>query len=379
MPSKRDYYEILGVSRDAGEGEIKKAYRKLAMKYHPDRNPGDKEAETKFKEAAEAYEVLRDPDKRARYDRFGHEGLAGGAGPEFRDFEDIFSHFSDIFGGGGGGIFDGIFGGMGGRRASAMRAGASLKVRVKVSFEEAAFGCAKSIDLRRNERCEECGGSGAAQGSSPRPCPQCGGQGQVYRSQGFFSVAMACPQCGGQGHIIENPCGHCRGSGRETKNVRVKITIPPGVEDGTRMRVPDEGEPGEQGGRRGDLYAYIMVEPHDFFEREGDNVYCEVPITFSQAALGTEIEVPTLRGKARVNVPGGTQSGQIFRLRGQGIQNVHGRGIGDQIVRVVVETPRKLTERQEELLRELAGIEERNVSPRRKGFLESLREYFTEE
>ncbi|MFW5857901.1 MAG: DnaJ C-terminal domain-containing protein, partial [Planctomycetota bacterium] len=254
-----------------------------------------------------------------------------------------------------------------------------LKCRVTINFEEAAFGCAKTIDLRRAELCDTCGGSGAAEGSKPSTCPTCRGQGQVYRSQGFFSVATTCPRCRGAGEIIDNPCSACQGAGRQTRNVRIKVNIPPGVEDGTRMRVPNEGEPGAHGGPRGDLFCYILVQPHDFFERRNDDIHCEAPITFSQAALGTDLAVPTLRGRATLKIPGGTQSGQIFRLRGQGIQNVHGQGTGDQIVRVVVETPRKLTPRQEELLRELAQIEEKNVSPHRKGFLDRLREYFSEE
>lgn len=243
--AKRDYYEVLGVNREASDDEIKKAYRKLAMKYHPDRNPGDKEAEDRFKEAAEAYEVLRDPEKRQRYERFGHEGM-GGAGPEFSNFEDIFSHFSDIFGGGGS-IFDGIFSGMGGGGGfggRGARSGASLKCRVNITFEEAAFGCTKKIELRRNEICSSCSGTGAAKGSKPTGCPTCGGRGQVYRNQGFFSVATTCPNCQGAGTIIEKPCTSCRGSGREAKTVRVSINIPAGVEDGTRLRKPDEGEPG---------------------------------------------------------------------------------------------------------------------------------------
>lgn len=380
--AKRDYYEILGVSRDASDDEIKKAYRKMAMKYHPDRNPDNKEAEEKFKEAAEAYEVLRDKDKRQRYDQFGHEGLGGADMGGFSNFEDIFSHFGDIFGGGGGGgsIFDGIFGGMGGGRGGrTVRSGPSLKCRVNVTFEEAAFGCTKTIELRRAELCAECSGTGAQKGSKPKTCPTCQGKGQVYRSQGFFSVATTCPSCGGSGEVIENPCKKCKGSGREAKTVRIKVNIPAGVEDGTRMRIPDEGEPGEHGGPRGDLYCYIMVAEHDFFKRHNDDVYCEVPITFSQAALGTDLEVPTLNGKARLKIPAGTQSDQVFRLRGQGVKNVHGRGIGDQIVRVIIETPKKLTARMEELFRELATLENANVSPQRKGFLDKVKEYFTEE
>ncbi|MBN2711858.1 MAG: molecular chaperone DnaJ [Planctomycetes bacterium] len=381
--AKRDYYEVLGVSKDASQDDIKKAYRKLAMKYHPDRNPGDKAAEEKFKEAAEAYEVLRDDEKRARYDRFGPEGVSG-SGQQFSNFEDIFSHFSDIFGGGGGGgsIFDGIFGGMGGGGGfggRGMRSGASLKCRVNISFEEAAFGCQKTIELRRNEICNSCKGTGAAKGSQPKSCPTCGGRGQVYRNQGFFSVATTCPGCHGAGTIIDKPCTDCSGSGRKEKTVRIKVNIPAGVEDGTRLRIADEGEPGPSGGPRGDLYCYIFVEEHEFFQRHGDDVVCEVPVTFAQAALGTDVEVPTLRGKARVKIPAGTQSGQIFRLRGQGFPHLNGYGEGDQIVQVTLETPKKLTKRQEELFRELAALDEKHVSPERKGFLDSLKKYFTEE
>ena len=381
--AKRDYYEVLGVPREAGEDQIKKAYRKLAMKYHPDRNPGDKQAEERFKEAAAAYEVLRDNDKRQRYDRFGHDGLEG-AGPQFSNFEDIFSHFSDIFGGrgGGGSIFDGIFGGVGGggfggRRG--VRAGASLKVRVTISFEEAAFGCTRNIKLDRDEICKACSGSGAAKGSKPKTCSTCSGRGQIYRNQGFFSIATTCPACHGAGSVIDKPCSTCSGTGRQKKSVRIPVKIPAGVEDGTRIRISDEGEPGPQGGPRGDLYCYIFVNEHEFFQRHGDDVYCRVPITFAQSALGTDVEVPTLRGRVRVKIPAGTQSGHEFRLRGQGFPHLNHIGEGDQIVQVVVETPQKLTRRQEELFRELAALDDKHVSPERKGFLEMLTDYFTEE
>lgn len=380
--AKRDLYEILGVGREASDDEIKKAYRKLAMKYHPDRNPGDKKAEESFKEAAEAYEVLRDADQRARYDRFGHDGV--GQQAHFGSADEVFSHFSDVFGdlfGGGGSIFDGIFGGGGGgvHGFSGARAGASLKCRVNVTFEEAAFGCTKTIELRRAEVCESCKGSGAAEGTQPHTCSTCGGRGQVYRNQGFFSVSTPCPTCHGKGTIIKNPCKSCSGEGRILKTVRVRVNVPAGIEDGTRLRVPDEGEPGEGGGPRGDLYVYVFVAEHDFFERHGDDVLCVIPITFSQAALGTEVEVPTLRGKARLKIPAGTQSGQVFRLRSQGFPHLRGYGEGDQIVRVNLETPRKLNSRQEELFRELAKTEEKNVSAERKSFFDTLKNYFTEE
>ncbi len=384
MAKKRDYYQVLGVEKNATQDDIKKAYRKLAMKYHPDRNPGDKLAEERFKEAAEAYEVLHDEEKRKRYDLHGHEGLSGMGGgqgaPNFSSFEDIFSHFADIFGGGGGGqggsIFEGVFGG--GSFGQGVRAGASLKCRVNITFEESAAGTTKTIELRRNEICSTCNGTGSAPGSKPRTCATCGGRGQVYRNQGFFSVAQTCPTCHGKGVFIDKPCNQCKGSGRESKVVRIKVTIPAGIEDGTRLRIPDEGEPSDSGGPRGDLYCYIFVAEHDFFNRQGDDVVCQIPITFSQAALGTELEVPTLKNKARVKIPAGTQSGQVFRLRGLGFKRLRDKTEGDQIVQVIVETPKKLTPRQEELFREMATLEETYVSPQRKGFMDRWKDYFSD-
>lgn len=386
--AKRDYYEVLGVAKDATEADIKKAYRKLAMQYHPDRNPGDKSAEEKFKEAAEAYEVLHDADKRARYDRFGHEGIQGGAGggPQFSNFEDIFSHFSDIFGGGGGGgggsIFDGLFGGMGGQSGGGgrrVRAGNSLKCRVNITFKEAAFGCTKTIELNRNELCEKCNGSGAAPGSSPKRCPTCGGTGQVHRSQGFFAVSTTCPKCHGAGSVIDKPCPSCSGAGVTPKTVRIRVNIPAGVEDGTRLRIPDEGEPSANGGPRGDLFCYIFVEEDEFFQRHECDVICEVPISVSQAVLGAQVEVPTLRGKAKVKINPGTQSGQVYRLRGQGFPHMRGYGEGDQIVKIVVEVPKKLSKQQEDLYRQLAALDDSNVSPQRKSFMDAIKRYFSED
>ena len=385
MATKRDYYEVLGVAKDAKPDDIKSAYRKLAMKYHPDRNPGDKEAEAKFKEAAEAYEILRDPDKRARYDRFGHAGFEGpqGGGAGFSSMEDIMSHFSDIFGGGGGGsIFDGIFGGgfggMGGGGGHRQHAGNSLKCRVSITFKEAVTGCTKTIELNRNELCDTCKGSGAAAGTSPKRCPTCQGTGQVQRSNGFFAISSPCPKCHGAGVIIEKPCQSCGGHGTQPKTVRIQVKIPAGVDDGTRLRIPDGGEPSLSGGPRGDLFCYIFVEEDKFFERNGNDVICQVPITVAQAVLGTTIQVPTLRGRVDMKINPGTQSGQVYRLRGQGFPDMRGYGQGDQIVSILVEIPKKLSAKQEELYRQLAKLDDSNVTPERKSFFETLKNYFTE-
>jgi len=370
---KRDYYEVLGVAKDASPDDVKKAFRKLAKELHPDRNPGNKEAEEKFKEAAEAYEVLSDPEKRGRYDQFGHEGLRGVPTHGFQNFEEIFESFGDLFGGGGG-IFEGLFGG--GARRSGPRRGASLKVELVLEFIEACKGTKKTIELRRAELCEECQGSGARAGSRPKTCELCGGRGEVIQSSGFFQVRTTCPACGGAGQTITDPCGKCNGRGRIPKKREIEVNIPAGVDDGTRVRISGEGEPGDKGGPPGDLFCYIAVKPHEFFERHENDILLELPITFSQAALGTSLDVPTIEGKREIEVKAGTQSGDVLKIRGAGVQDPRGYGKGDQLVRVVVEVPRKLTKRQEELLREFASTEEANVSARRKSFLDKFKSLF---
>ncbi|MBI3271133.1 MAG: molecular chaperone DnaJ [Planctomycetes bacterium] len=371
MTDTTDYYTILGVERGASQDDIKKAFRKKALQHHPDRNPGDKEAEKKFKEAAEAYEVLSDADKRAKYDRFGKEGLRGVPGRGFENSEDIFEAFSDIF---GDSLFGELFGiGRSGRRA---RRGASLRGEMSVEFEESARGVEKTIELKRGERCDRCTGTGAKPGTRPVSCSVCGGRGEVLQGHGFFSIRSTCPQCRGQGHTIQTPCPDCSGAGRVKVKREIKVRIPPGIEDSTRLRVTGEGEAGEDGSR-GDLYCDIYVKPHEFFERDGDHLVCEIPVPFTQAALGAEITVPTLlEGSAKLHVPAGTQSGQIFRLRNLGMPNVHGRGRGDQYIRVVVDVPRSLSKKQEELLREYARTENVELKPRKKGFFDRIRDYF---
>jgi molecular chaperone DnaJ len=371
MATKRDYYEVLGVARDANPDDIKGAYRRLALKFHPDRNPNKPEAEQKFKEAAEAYEILSDPDRRSKYDRFGHAGVSGTGVHEFRDVEDIFDVFGDIF---GGGMFGDLFGGRRGRRGP--RAGRDLRMQLDLDLFEAARGTNKTIDIRRQELCSHCGGSGAKRGTKPVSCSYCGGRGQVFQSQGFFRIATPCPGCRGTGSQIRDPCPDCSGNGRVVASRTIQVDVPPGVDTGMRVRLRGEGEPGDNGAPRGDLYCYINVREHPLFHREGANLICQVPITFTQATLGAEVEVPTLSGKQPLSVPRGTQSGEIFHLRGKGMPDPHGRGHGDLVVQVVVETPKKLTKRQEELLREFAELENTHVSPERKSFFETLRDYF---
>jgi molecular chaperone DnaJ len=348
--TKRCYYEILGIERNAAEEDIKKAYRKLAMQYHPDRNPGDKEAEERFKAAAEAYEVLSDGEKRGIYDRYGHEGLNGIGFRGFSGFDDIFSSFSDIF--------EDVFGFSTGRSRSrtAKRAGADLRYDLKISFIDAAFGTSADIDIVKLERCNSCHGSGAAAGSSPESCRRCYGKGQITQSSGFFSISSTCPQCRGEGRVIIKPCLNCHGAGRSPVTKPVHLKVPAGVETGSRLRLRGEGEKGEHGGPDGDLYVFIHVEPHELFERRGNDIYCRIPISFVQAALGATIEVPTLNGMEKVNIPQGTQTGAAFRLRGKGIPHLRGFGKGDQIIETVIKIPVNLDKKQEELLREFARL-----------------------
>jgi len=377
MSRKRDYYEVLGVNRNAGPEELKKSYRKLALKHHPDRNKDNPDAAEHFKEAAEAYEVLNDPEKRRIYDQFGHEGLErGGYQRGFSSFDDIFSMFNDIFGGGS--VFGDFFGSQrtGTAARSRPRRGASLKCELIISLGDAYIGVERSIDLRRNEVCDTCGGTGAKPGTSVTTCSYCQGRGEVQQSQGFFSLRTACPQCEGTGEVIEHPCTSCRGSGRFPRKRSLTVRIPAGVHDGTQMRVSGEGEPGYNNGPRGDLYCIIRVRSHPLFARDEDDLICEVPISFSQAALGSEIEVPNLKGKTLLKIPPGTQVGKTFRLRGQGMPTVYGHGRGDILVRVKVEVPHKLTTQQEELLREFAKTEENNVTPERKSFFEKVKKVF---
>jgi molecular chaperone DnaJ len=371
---KKDYYEVLGVSRDASTDDIKKAYRKAAFKYHPDRNPDSKEAEDRFKEAAEAYQVLSDPEKRRRFDQFGHQGLEGAGVGGFGSYNDIFDLFGDIFGGGS--VFGDLFGfGQGGGRRARPRQGPSLKVDIEITLLDALEGVERTIDLRRREICEECSGTGAAKGSSRETCPQCGGHGVVNQRSGFFTLQTTCRRCGGEGTFVAKPCKPCKGQGVVAQKKEIKVKVPPGVDHGTRLRIPGEGEPGEHGGPRGDLYCFIHLEPHDFFERQADDLYCEVTISISQAALGGEVEVPTLNGAATLKLTPGTQSHQLYRLRGMGFPNVAGRGQGDEIVRVIVEIPKKLTAKQEDLLREFAKTEKKKVAPRKRGLFQKFKEY----
>jgi len=377
MPTKkRDYYEVLGVGSNASEEEVKRAYRKLAVKFHPDKNPDDPHAEEKFKELGEAYDVLMDPDKRAAYDRFGHAAFAQGAGVG-RGFHDPFEIFREVFGGGGfgGGIFETFFGGTGARSEDRQR-GSDLRYDMQIELEEAAFGVEKEIEIEKLDTCAKCHGSGSEQGSRTIRCPTCDGRGQVISARGFFHVSQNCPRCRGAGEIIEKPCPKCHGEGRVEKPSRVKLKIPAGIREGARLRSSHNGEAGVRGAPPGDLYVVIHIKEHKIFQREGDNLYCEVPIPFTTAALGSEVPVPTLEGKAHLKLPAGTQSGQVFRLRGKGIINVNGRDRGDLLARLIVEVPSHLNAEQRRKLEEFAALCGEENTPLRKSFFERAKEFF---
>ena len=375
MADKRDYYEVLGISKGASADEIKKAYRKEAKKYHPDLHPGDKEAEAKFKEVSEAYEVLSDSDKKSRYDQFGHAGVdpnygGGGFGGGFEDFGDI---FSNIFGGGFGG-----FGG--GSRRNGPQRGADIRKTIELTFEEAAFGCKKKITLDKMESCDTCHGSGAKPGTQATTCSRCGGSGQVTTQTrtpfGYMRNVTTCPECRGEGKIIKEPCTTCRGSGKVRAQKTIEIDIPQGIDNGQTMQISGGGEPGSKGGPNGDLLVTIRIKRHSIFTRDEFDVHIEMPITFAQAALGDSIKVPTIHGVVEYDIPPETQTGSVFRLRGKGIPYIRGKGCGDQYVTVIVETPKNLTQKQKELLREFDGaIEEKNYK-KSKGFIDTMKEIF---
>lgn len=369
--AKRDYYEVLGVGKDADEKEIKKAYRRVAMKFHPDRNPDDPNADEKFKEASEAYEVLSDSEKRAAYDQYGHAGLEGqmgGGGFSGGSFSDI---FGDVFGD--------IFGGGGGRGRGGAQRGSDLRYTLDISLEDAVRGTTVEIKVPTLVSCGTCNGSGARKGSSPTTCGTCGGAGQVRMQQGFFQVQQACPTCRGRGSTISDPCTSCRGQGRVEKTKKLSVKVPPGVDTGDRIRLGGEGEAGTEGGPAGDLFVQMSVKQHPIFERDGKHLYCEVPITFADAALGGELEVPTLDGRVKLKIPPETQTGKLFRLRGKGVQPVRGGGVGDLLCRAVVETPVNLSKRQRELLEELQeslGQGGKAQSPRQNSWFEGVKSFF---
>lgn len=368
MPTKRDYYEILGVTREASDEVIKKSYRKIAMQYHPDRNPGDKEAEDKFKEAAEAYAVLSDQEKRSLYNQFGHS--MGGRGFQgFEGFEDSFRGFGDIFGD----LFEDFFGGGGGR--GGVRRGANLQVSVEITLEDVLKGKENPIEIPRRESCGECKGSGAAPGSKRTQCRDCGGHGEVRMTQGFFTLRRPCPTCHGEGEKIDKPCPACQGQGRVRKTRKLNLKIPAGIDSNSRMKLSGEGEAGEKNGPRGDLYVNILIKDHPVFERRQNDLFCEALVPFTVAALGGDLEVPTLTGHASIKIPAGTESGEVFKVKGEGLPSLnHPASRGDQYVRIEIDVPKKLSAEEKKLLQELAKLRQEKVQVKKKGFFEHLKE-----